>query len=334
MVETTFDSVTSALPEGYSSRPPTLDDAAGVASLIAACQAADGGKPESSEEEVRSDWQTLDLNEEALVVIDDRSEIVGSVDLLNRNYLQVFVYGYVHPDHRGRGIGSFLVEWGEDWARSNLDKALPGARVEVRFYVNAANGSARPLLEGKGYKAVRGVHVMAVAFDGPPAEPDWPQGVTVRNIVVGQDEPIAYETIEDSFRDHWGRTPNTLDSMTKFIAKDTFATDLSYLAESNGQVAGAVLCEVVEGTGWVSTLGVRRAWRKKGLGLALLRQSFGEGYRRGIKRFKLSVDSESPTNAPGLYRRAGMEVESNFIVYQKEIRPGKDMTTLGKGEEA
>ena len=33
--------------------------------------------------------------------------------------------------------------------------------------------------------------------------------------------------------------------------------------------------------GWVGAIGVRKPWRKRGLGLALLHHAFGEFYRRG-----------------------------------------------------
>ena len=34
---------------------------------------------------------------------------VAYADVLNRSYVSVSVYGYAHPEHRGRGIGGYLV---------------------------------------------------------------------------------------------------------------------------------------------------------------------------------------------------------------------------------
>ena len=78
--------------------------------------------------------------------------------------------------------------------------------------------------------------------------------------------------------------------------------------------------------GWVRGLGVRPGWRKRGLGLALLRHAYGEMYRRGIRKVELSVDADSPTGAPRLYTRAGMRVAQRYGVYRKEVRPGRDVT--------
>ena len=67
-------------------------------------------------------------------------------------------------------------------------------------------------------------------------------------------------------------------------------------------------------------------WRKRGLGLALLRQAFAEFYRHGWTQVGLDVDSESETGATRLYERAGMRVAPGhaYAVYRKELRPGTE----------
>lgn len=55
------------LPEGFSRRPPVLDDAGAVADLMAACVQADGGAEGTSVEHVLDDWHEVDLEEEAVL---------------------------------------------------------------------------------------------------------------------------------------------------------------------------------------------------------------------------------------------------------------------------
>jgi len=69
---------------------------------------------------------------------------------------------------------------------------------------------------------------------------------------------------------------------------------------------------------------VRNSWRKRGLGLALLHHSFGEFYRRGASLVMLNVDSENPTGATRLYKKAGMNVASEYVFYEKEFLPGQE----------
>jgi ribosomal protein S18 acetylase RimI-like enzyme len=72
----------------------------------------------------------------------------------------------------------------------------------------------------------------------------------------------------------------------------------------------------------VGVLGVRRPWRRRGLGLALLHASFREFRARGLPRALLGVDSENTTGATRLYERAGMRVERTSDSYEKVLREG------------
>ena len=318
-------------PQGYRARLPTVDDAPAVAALIAACQLADRGEAETTAEELLSDWQELDLAEEAVVVDAPERGLAGYADVLNRSYVAVSVYGYVHPEHRGRGLGRYLVEWGERWARDRMDRAPEGARVVAQHYVDARNASARRLLEALGYTPARTVYRMVLDLDQPPPEPEWPEGTAARAFVPGRDEWTTFEAVEDAFRDVWGRPRNTFERFLRFARSEDFDPALSLLAEGGGELAGACLCKTVAGKGQVAVVAVRRPCRVRGLGLALLRQTFGEYYRRGVRHVWLSVDAESATGAPRLYARAGMRVAESYLLYQKELRPGED---LGRRAEA
>jgi mycothiol synthase len=77
-------------------------------------------------------------------------------------------------------------------------------------------------------------------------------------------------------------------------------------------------------------LGVRRPWRRRGLGLALLRCAFGEFYRRDIRMVALAFDSQSLTGATRLYERAGMQLERLYSVYrERSCAPAVALPALG-----
>ena len=101
--------------------------------------------------------------------------------------------------------------------------------------------------------------------------------------------------------------------------KESFDPSLWFLACEGSEVAGVVLNVFAKesNTGWVDHLSVRRAWRKKGIGKALLLHSFAEFYKRGVKKMKLSVDSKSLTNAPRLYESVGMKTVQQYHIYRK-----------------
>jgi mycothiol synthase len=77
--------------------------------------------------------------------------------------------------------------------------------------------------------------------------------------------------------------------------------------------------EVNIGAGEVMHLGVRRPWRKKGLGTTLLQIALHEFYRRGIHIVRLNVDAQSLTNAHLLYERTGFRTVNAYMNYFREI---------------
>lgn len=110
------------------------------------------------------------------------------------------------------------------------------------------------------------------------------------------------------------------------IDRADFDASLVFLAWDGGAVAGMIRCRLrgkgEAESGWVDHLSVRRLWRGRGLGTALLLHAFATFYRRGASAVTLGVDAESLTGATRLYERAGMQGERPFDVYQKTLREG------------
>lgn len=75
--------------------------------------------------------------------------------------------------------------------------------------------------------------------------------------------------------------------------------------------------------GWVNILGVRRPWRQRGLGLALLLHAFDAFRTLNRRRVGLGVDAQNLTGATRLYEKAGMHVTRQYDTYEKVIRPGR-----------
>jgi ribosomal protein S18 acetylase RimI-like enzyme len=88
---------------------------------------------------------------------------------------------------------------------------------------------------------------------------------------------------------------------------------------ADGRIVAGALNDVDGDESWVTTLAVLREWRQKGLGMALLRHSFRDFYRRGRTTVLLTVDAENLTGATRLYERAGMSVERQYDRYEKPL---------------
>jgi mycothiol synthase len=303
-----------------------MDDVEATTDLFNACEIAETGEPDYEVDELRGEWAEYDLPQIVELVVAPNGVLCGSMTLTDREHVVVEADGYVHPDHAGLGIGTFLVHRSEERAAVHVAAAPPGAAVVIRNYVNALNPDACRLLEGEGYLAVRHFWRMAISHDAPPAPPDWPNGFTVRTSVAGRDEPIVYAAVVDAFQDHWSMGPESYDDWMRRNATDGFDPSLWFQVGdvASGELAAVVVCRRYGETGWIRFLGVRRPWRRRGLGQALLRHVFGEFYRRGVTDVALGVDAENPTGATRLYERVGMSMVRRHATYEKVLRPGED----------
>ena len=222
--------------------------------------------------------------------------------------------GIVHPAAKGRGIGTDLVERSEQRARER------GA-TRMHQVTLAADTRAFALLAAHGYREVRRFYEMAIELDGPPPAPVLPHGLAIEPF----DEAHArefYEALDESFQDHWEHHSTPFEEWweQKQNAPD-FDPTLWFAIRDNGEMAAVVRNDPnrMEG-GMVGALGVRRPWRGRGLGRALLLHTFGEFHRRGVTRVSLGVDSENPTGATKLYESVGMEVEVEQVVFEKAFK--------------
>ena len=312
---------------GFSIRPCAPDDRDAIMALIATCETEEMGSPDPAMlDGVSIVWQRSDFDwgkNAWLAVAADGQEALGFAHLqpVERTDLQAFAT--VHPDARGRGIGSALLARVERRASEAMRRFAPADRVVLQQWIAAANEPARRLLEQNSYQVVRHMWGMIVELAEEPAAVVWPDGISMRNPVSDADLRATHAAFREAFQDHWGYAEQSYEDFARAsIAIDTFDPSLWFLAMDGDEVAGVVMGELLPDRGWVNDLGVRRPWRGRGLGAALLRHAFGELYRRGRHTIALGVDSQSLTGATRLYERAGMRVERQYDICESALRAG------------
>src|SRR3954447_2658872 len=237
--------------------------------------------------------------ENLLVVVDGDDRVVG--------YFDVWPEGdSADVDMAAPGLWDVALDHAE-----NRAQAL-GAR-RVRMFV-AGGSDVGDRIATRGSRPIRPWLTMEVEFgvEAPP-EPVIPEGIELRLYRHPDDEQQVYEAVQEAFADHWGFHPQSIESWREFTVKwRNFDPDLWLLAWAGDEVAGASLNypDRVDdpGYGWIGTLGVRRPWRRRGVGEALLRRSFAMLHARGLRTVRLGVDAENPTGATRLYERVGMRV--------------------------
>jgi mycothiol synthase len=329
----------AALPEGYTARPARLEDVEAVVDTLNAYSRSQVGVNQDSVEDLQVFWQTpgFDLSTDNQVIFDSHGQVAGYCDFMDwgEPHARLTSWGAVHPDHRGHGLGKYLLEWSVARARKNIEKAPPDARVVLQSYIPNTNQAAADLFTRCGFQNVRANYVMRIEFDQPPQPPDLPEGVSIR-ATDGSDEDFraALLVAHTAFKDHYGNTNQPFEeqyqrSKHRRDHDPHFDPGVWFIASVGEQIAGVSLCSLHmdedPDMGWIHTLGVLREWRKHGIGQALLRHSFSALYQRGKKSAGLGVDASSLTGAVRLYERAGMRVLRKSDTYELELRPGRDL---------
>lgn len=326
----------TGLPEGLMMRPPTMDDLEIVHELTLAYDLAFIGEEDMTLDDLRMYWtaQKHDLARDQRLVFDREGQLIANLYLEQQQYAKFFIDVLVRPGYNDIRVGDYLFELGESWAREQMTQAEPDARVTLNVWAHSNDLDSLERFVRMGLKENRRFWHMEIEMDQAPEAPAWPQGIEVRPFVPERDARAVFEAIDESFNDHWGHMPGNFDEWRhRKIERAGFDPSLWFIAYEGEQVAGGSLCS--DGAqSWVDTLGVRRPWRGKGLGLALLRHSFGEFYRRGRRRVLLGVDSQNLTGAVRLYQRAGMHIASENISYEKELRPGMELSTQALSVES
>jgi ribosomal protein S18 acetylase RimI-like enzyme len=211
-------------------------------------------------------------------------------------------------------------------AREVMKQAEPELRVRIRNGMAIGDTRAREMHEHEGYRPIRFSWRMEIQLDEAPPAPAWPQGIVLHPFDREQHAGTVFEAVEESFRDHWGHTPMRYEVWKEYhLGRESVDPSLWFIAWDGDQIAGTSLCRYRNDIGWVCALGVRRPWRKRGLARALLLHSFAEFYKRGMKTIGLGVDAENPNGATKLYQSAGMKIGNEYVFYEKELRPGRDV---------
>jgi mycothiol synthase len=287
-------------------RTPTVDDVPAITAFLDEHGRAAIGESEIGEAEVRH-WLTIPTLWFQVAERDGR--LVGYLDL-----------GTEDDEH--------FVADARALERDAADALIGAAEARagsgrIHGVVQGDDDLMRSAFEDGGYRLVRHSFQMRIDFDEELPEPEWPDGLTVRNFRPGDEERV-YAASQEAFADHWDFHPQSFEQWRAFtLDRHDFDPALWWLAEDGDELAGISLNSWhFSGDpqfGWVHILGVRRPWRRRGLASALLLQSFRDFRERGATRAGLGVDAENTTGAVRIYERAGMRPVRRNDLYEKTL---------------
>ncbi|HEY0952700.1 GNAT family N-acetyltransferase [Nocardioides sp.] len=289
-------------PDGLSVRPLVLTDARAVVEVMAAQEAHDTGEVSIEEADILGDWGRPSYDVSAGTVgVFDGERLVAYAEIMGADRGDAAV----HPDYRGRGIGTALAGWMQAMARE------AGSHV-IGMPVPQGSPGDR-LLEALGYHVRWQSWVLRLPAGAEIAPRELPAGYTLREATPA-DHEACWTVVEDAFLEWSKRDRMPLDDwLATVVGRPGFEPwNLRVVTDAGGAVVGVTQVFVANGEeGYVNKVATRRDQRGRGIAQAMLVDAFAVARAHGATTSGLDTDSR--TGALGLYERVGMVVHATWV---------------------
>jgi mycothiol synthase len=296
---------------------PTLADAQAVTDLVSLCDIEEIGEPDITLSDVLDMWNSIHIETDAWIVLSETNEMIGYgfVEVTGANRMDTCIF--VHPQYKNQGIGSLLLHKVEE--RANILAKDKDGEQKLMNQIPFTNPAARKLVEERGFQFSRLYERMKIKLEEMPNQPSLPDGITLRTFQPDHDEETLYSIYDETFQDAWGYTKKDFTSWISQKKGDAYDPSLWFLIWKDTTPVGFLMSRMQEDGLFIDLLGVKREFRKYGIGKALLLHAFGLAYQRQQKSILLYVDTDSLTNANRLYQQVGMRPDSQTAVYLKKL---------------
>jgi ribosomal protein S18 acetylase RimI-like enzyme len=237
------------------------------------------------------------------------------------------IEGMVQVNHRGRGMGGYLLRWMEARVRQAFSKSDDGRPQIIRTSCAVHQVDRIRLFEGQGFTAMRYSYKMRRSLSKPILKEPLPESLKWAQWTSQLDLPLMH-AFNEAFREHYGVQKMNEELWRQlFTGVPQFRGDLTYLAMEADAIVGFCInwLEENEGAdngsqeGWVEAIGVIPAWRGRGVASALLGHALQLFQAEGLERAALEVDAQNPTGALRLYEKHGFEVARETIHFVKQL---------------
>jgi mycothiol synthase len=303
------------VPAGYSVRAPVREDVAAIAAVLRE-DALEYGDVVLDAAFVETGWRqpSFDLARDAWVVVDEGGAVVGSAQVTLAEPDLAGSWGVVHPAHRGRGLGSELLDRIEERAR----EMRPAGPFRFRHAINAGDQVAASLLKARHLRPVRHFWHMQIDLSEPVDLGPAPRGIEISPLRPVDDLAVVHSLLTRAFVDDWDYRPEPFDRwVAEYRSRPGHDPTTWLIATDDGQPVGALIGNVSDDHGWIDELGVLPSHRSRGIGASLLRRSFATLVGRGTTRVFLNVDSQNATGATALYERVGMRIAQRWDLWER-----------------
>jgi ribosomal protein S18 acetylase RimI-like enzyme len=222
-------------------------------------------------------------------------------------YVDPWLTGALEPE---------MLDWAERHIREQVRATDGAARLEVQ--ARESDGPLLALLEGRVYRREDYADVyLRQELDQPIPAPELPAGWSVRS--VGDEE--EWEERVNLHREVWHPSRVTLDAYQRLQGVEGYAHDLDLMTVSPEDAFGSyciVWYDPVTQIGEFEPVGTRAAYRRMGLGKAVLREGLRRLRSRGART---AIVYTTDTNEPAvrLYESVGFHIRDRFLQYSRML---------------
>jgi mycothiol synthase len=303
-----------------------------MAVLANLCNVADGVERTTKVDDIARDYRHLENSDPQtdmlFAEVGGQGIAYGRIwwDELAEGIRLYHPYGYLHPDWRGKGIGSAM--W--DAAEKRVLEIAAGHPKEMPKFFQAEPFDMEKalvvLLEKRGYQAVRYETHMVRDLSDPIPPSLLPAGFEVRPANPEHVRQI-FDASNEAFRDHWGVRDESEEEYRSQLESPDFHPELWKVAWAGDQIASVIHnfidadenAQYQRKRGYTEGICTRRPWRKQGLARALLVQSMQMFKEMGMTETALSVDSQNISGAFRLYEGVGYRKVKQQTIYRKPL---------------
>lgn len=300
-------------------RPATEEDLEELASLLQREAIEQGREPTLTAERLRAEWDSplFDVSRHTCIAMIDGA-IVATSSMWPEKQM-AYLGGYVHPDHRGRGIATRIFD-------TMLDAAITEGCTYALTGYQDHHAPAKAFVESRdGFTYERSFLRMR-----HPAPATIQAPTPIPNVELFQVEHtddfvrLLIEVRDGSFVDHWEFQPFEEVEVRHWLATGELDQSLTFFARVDGTSAAVCVNESrhdIHGVhhGYLGPIGTLRPFRGRGVARALLRHSVRALADRGATDVFLGVDSINPFEAYGLYERNGFVRVGEWRMKRKEL---------------
>ena len=316
----------------YEWRPLTEADSPKIQEMVNATLVVDKAEAGISQEGVARIFSLLgdDIAHDTLTAVCPDGTIAALALVLTppqEDENLAMINGIVHPNHRNKGIGAYILSWMEARARQKFSHFNDNKPQMLRTSCQDYMTDRISLFEQHHFEAVRYSYKMRRSLSEPLPVKPLPKGVQLINWTKDLDDALR-QTFNEAFSDHWGLTTMTQELWQQFfVGVPQFRSDLTYLALDGDTLIGFCLNWVNAdsnkqtgiGEGWIEAVGTLPAWRGQGLASALLVHSMAAFAAEGLDCAGLDVDTQNPTGALRLYENLGFSALKRAVFFTKRL---------------